>query len=315
MKITNFLSFMVLTTSFSIYAQENNAAKTALKSDTYLEEDVVKMPLAIIIDWAFIDGEINGVKGRWMFDTGSSGALSLHSKKVHGIESKVTGSGFVGSGQKFEVVEYPVINQIKVGSNVYNSLKKVVGKNYDFLEQITSEVLGQVGFNFFKGYDMKMDCLRSELTFYKQKEGVENWRDIKNHKNYITSLPYFTRKLDNHPMIKLQHKGIDILVSFDSGGGKGSFSMEDSHFEKLKNEGDIEDFYDEPSMLYNWNNIKIDERLTVNLYGLDREHDSPTNKPLQITEKNTLTLAYSFLSQYITIWDTKNKVIHVLEKK
>jgi len=66
--------------------------------------------------------------------------------------------------------------------------------------------------------------------------------------------------------------------------------------------------------IYNWHTIKIDELLTVDLYGIDREYDSPAHKPLQITEKNTLTLAYSFFSQYITIWDTKNKVIHVLEK-
>ena len=116
-------------------------------------------------------------------------------------------------------------------------------------------------------------------------------------------------------MIKIQHKGIDLLVSFDSGGGKGSVTMEDAHFEKLKNEGDIEDFYDEPGTLYNWHTIKIDELLTIDLYGIDREYDSPAHKSLQITEKNTLTLAYSFFSQYITIWDTKNKVIHVLEKK
>lgn len=315
MKIIFFSFLIILTTSYNIHAQKNNSAETIIKRSTYLEGDVVKMPLAIILDWPFVEGEINGLKGRWMFDTGNSEALSLHSKKVPGIESKITGSGFVGSGQKFEVREYVHIDQIKVGNNIYNSLKKVGGNNYDFLEQITPDVLGQVGFSFFKGYDMKMDYLRSELTFYKQKEGVENWKDIKKHKNYITSLPYFTRKLDNHPMIKLQYQGIDLLLSFDSGGGKGSFTLEDSHFAKLKNEGIIEDFYDEPSTLYIWHNIKIDERLTINLYGIDKEEYSPAHKPLQITEKNTLSLDHDFLSNYQTIWDTKNKVIHVLEKK
>ncbi|PBJ08004.1 hypothetical protein [Flavobacterium sp. ACN6] len=289
-------------------------SKPVLKND-YLKADIVKIPLAILIDWPFINGEINGVKGRWMFDTGNSGTLALHSKKVSGVESKVTGSGFVGSGQKFEVLEYPLINQIKVGGNTYSSLKKVRGNNYDFLEQITTEVIGQVGFNFFRAYDMKVDYLRCELTFYKQKVHVDNWKDIRKHKNYITSLPYFTRSLDSHPMIKIKYHGIDFLVVFDSGGGKGTFTIEDQQFEKLKNERAVEDFYDQPGMLYNWNNIKVDDHLTINLYGLDKEDNSPAHKPLQITEKNTLTFAHSFLSQYITIWDTKNKVIHVLAKK
>mgnify|MGYP000287397080 CR=1 FL=1 len=286
--------------------------KTIIKGSVHLEGDVVTIPLAIIRDWPFIDGEINGVKGRWQFDTGNASAIDLHSKKVVGAIADTIGSGFVGSGQTFEVLEYPLIDKIKVGDIIFDSVPHVKAKNMYYLEDITTTVIGQVGFNFFKGYDMKIDYLRSELTFYKQKKDVENWKDIK---NYITSLPYFTRRLDNHPMIKIQHKGIDFLVTFDSGGGKGSVIMEDSHFEKLKNEGDIEDFYDEPSPLYNWYNIKIDERLTINLYGLHKRDYSPAHKPLQITEKNTFTLDHSFLSQYITIWDTKNKVIHVLEKK
>lgn len=315
MKILNFLLFIALTTAYGCYAQETNSTKAIIKESTYLKGDVVKIPLAIIRDWPFIDGEVNGVKGLWMFDTGNSGSLQLHSKKVSGIESKTIGQGFVSSGQKFEVLEYPVIDQIKVGDNIYKSLKNVRGNNYDFLEQITTEVLGQIGFSFFDGYDMKIDYLRSELTFYKQKQDVENWKDIKKHKNYITSLPYFTRRLDNHPIIRIRHKGIDFLASFDTGGGKGSFIVEDSNFNKLKKEGDLENFYDEPGTLYNWYNFKIDERLTVNLYGMDKEDSDPAHKPMQITEKNTLTFAHSFLSQCITIWDTRNKVIHVLEKK
>lgn len=307
MKLLKFLFFLFVTTSSNIYSQENKRI--------YLEGDVVKIPVDLINDWPFIDGEINGVKGRWMFDTGNSKAFTPHSKKVVGVESKIVGSGFVASGQKYEVLEYPLIDQVKVGTNEYKALKNIKGNNFDFLERISPTVIGQIGFDYFKGYDMKIDYLRNELTFYKQKENSENWADIKKHKNYITSLPYFTRKLDNHPMIKIKHKGTDLLITFDTAGGKGSFNIEDSYFEKLKKEGDIENFYDEPGSLYNWYNIKIDEALTVNLYGMEREDFSPAHKPLEITEKNTFTLDHSFLSQYITIWDTKNKVIHVLEKK
>jgi hypothetical protein len=138
--------------------------------------------LAIILDWPFIDGAINGAKGRWMFDTGNGGSRRLHSKKVLGIESKTIGKGFVSSGQKYEVLEYPVIDQIKVGDNVYNSLKNVTGNNYEFLEQITTEVIGQIGFSFFDGYDMKIDYLRSELTFYKQKQALKIGKTLKNIK-------------------------------------------------------------------------------------------------------------------------------------
>tara|TARA_B110000208_G_scaffold141041_1_gene170191 strand:- start:109 stop:1074 length:966 start_codon:yes stop_codon:yes gene_type:complete len=321
MKTKKILTFLVLFITFISCVQKTNNNKTKVSEDlinnegVHLEGDRIRIPITIIEDWPFIDGEINGVKGRWMFDTGNGKDISLHTRKLQGVDSKVIGSGFVGSGQTFEVLEYPLIDEMKIGDILYDSVKGVQGNDYVFLEPITSTVLGQIGFDFFKGYDIKIDYLRSELTFYKQKQDIENWKDIKNHKNYITSLPYFTRRLENHPMIKVQHQGIEFLVTFDTGGGKGSIIMEDSHFEKFKKSGDIEDFYDEPSPLYSWYNIKIDERLTVDLYGMHKEDYSPAHEPLEITEKNTFTLDHSFLSQYITVWDTKNKVIHVLEKK
>ena len=311
--LPKFLFLVVFAISLTSLAQNN--IKSVSTENPYLKGDTIKIPLVLIRDWPFIEGEINGVKGLWMFDTGKSDAISLHSKKVQGVTSAPAGSGFVASGQKFNVIEYSEINQIKIGETEYKALKKIKGNNYDFLEEITPMVIGQIGFKFFEGYDMKMDYLRSELTFYKQKENSENWKDIRKSKKYITSIPYFTRRLDNHPMIKLRHKGIDLLATVDSGGGKGSFTIEDSNFERLKNEGDMESFYDEPSPFFNWYNLKINEELTLNLYGMEKEDSSPAHKPLQITEKNTFTLDHSFLSQYITIWDTKNKIIHVLEKR
>jgi hypothetical protein len=105
MKLIKILLFIVINTSSTIYAQENKRI--------YLEGDMVKIPVDLINDWPFINGEINGVKGCWMFDTGNSKAFSVHSKKVIGVESKVLGSGFVASGQKYEVLEYPLIEQVQ----------------------------------------------------------------------------------------------------------------------------------------------------------------------------------------------------------
>lgn len=305
--------FLEISETFK-YLSWNNAG-IQINGSIHLEGDIVKIPIKMIKDWPFIDGEINGVKGHWMFDTGNGDKIQLHSRKIKNLESKKIGSGFVGSGQTFDVIQYPLIEKIKIGNFTFKSIKNITGNDYVFLEPITPTVLGQIGFDFFKGYDMKIDYLRSELTFYKQKEGIENWKDIKNHKDFITSLPYFTRALDNHPMIKVQHEGVEFLVTFDTGGGKGTFTMEDSVFKKIKNSGNLENFYETSSPFYNWYNIKINEHLTVDLYGLRKQEDSPSHKPLQINEKNTFSLDHSFLSQYITIWDTKNKVIHVLKKK
>ncbi len=289
--------------------------KLTIKGSIHLEGDVVKIPFITIGEWPFIDGEVNGVKGRWMFDTGNANAVSLHSKKVVGAIADTVGSGFVGSGQTFKSLNYPLIEKVKVGDITFDSIPRVNANDMYYLENITTTVIGQIGFNFFKGYDMEMDYLRRELTFYKQKE-EGNWKDVKNQKNYITTLHYFTKKLENHPMIKINHKGIDFLVTFDTGGGKGQFKIEDLNFEKLKTKGDIEDFYDVPSPLFNFYNIKLNDDLEgVNLYGLHKPKFHPSHEPLGINEKNVFGLDHYFLSRYITIWDTKNKEIHIFENK
>lgn len=289
--------------------------KPIIKGSIHLEGDIVKVPFITIGEWPFIDGEINGIKGRWMFDTGNARSISLHSKKVVGAIADTIGSGFVGSGQSFKTLEYPLIDEIKVGGLVFESVPHIDANDMNYLEPITTNVIGQVGFDFFKGYDMKMDYLRGELTFYKQKK-EESWKGVKNTKNYITTLKYFTRKLYNIPMIKINHKGIEFLASFDTGGGKGQFELGESNFKKLKKDGDIEDFYDEPSPLYNFYNIKLNEDLkNLNLYGLYKQELNPAREPLGITEENYLALDYYFFSRYITVWDTKNKEIHIFENK
>jgi len=104
MKFIKFLFLIALIASHGCYAQENNYTKAIIKNSAYLKGDLVKIPLTVIRDWPFIDGEVNGVKGLWMFDTGNSGSFRLHSKRVAGIESKTVGSGFVASGQKYQVL-------------------------------------------------------------------------------------------------------------------------------------------------------------------------------------------------------------------
>jgi hypothetical protein len=51
--------------------------------------------------------------------------------------------------KKYEVLEYALIEQVKVGTNEYKALTNIKGNNFDFLEQISTTVIGQIGFVFF----------------------------------------------------------------------------------------------------------------------------------------------------------------------
>ena len=77
------------------------AANASAQSTTivHLDGEKVVIPFTLINDWIFIDGEINGTKGRWMFDTGAAKSGSMNSLKVDQDDGKVIRTGFVGSGQ------------------------------------------------------------------------------------------------------------------------------------------------------------------------------------------------------------------------
>ncbi|MFN3489965.1 MAG: hypothetical protein ACK4YV_12570 [Emticicia sp.] len=279
-----------------------------------LEEDTVSVQFELVNEWIFINGEVNGVKGRFMFDTGSKNAVTLNSIKIKNIEPQVIGEGFVGSGQSFKTLQYPKIDNIKIDELEYIWVENVNANNMDYLNNIATDVIGMVGFNFFKGYNIKIDYLRRMLTFYKHKAN-DKGESIKKEENYITTLPYFTRKLDNHPMIMVSQMGVDYLAAFDTGGGRGSVSIEQPAFTQLKSSGEITNFLAQPSQLFNLHDVKIDKNLTTNLFGLAQDGMKSAFVPLGITEKNVICLAYSFLSNYTTVWDTQNKMIHIFEKK
>ncbi len=291
------------------------AANASAQSTTivHLDGEKVVIPFTLIKEWIFIDGEINGTAGRWMFDTGAAKSVSMNSLKVDQDDGKVIRTGFVGSGQTFEVLEYPVVNQIKVGDHLFENVESVTGNSMDFMYGITTEILGLVGFDFFEGYDFKIDYTRRQLTFYKQSEN-SNWEHLRKEEQYVDSIEYFTRNLENIPMFEFQNNGIKYLGAFDTGGGRGSFEITDENFDKLQSNGTIEDFYETPSPLFSFVNFEITENLSLDLSGLVKLENSPAHKPLGSTEKNTMAFAYSFLSQFITLWDTKNKVIYLLEK-
>lgn len=284
-----------------------------IEGRVYLVGDEVTMPFALIDDWIFIHGEINGTKGRWMFDTGSEQAVALNVKHVNQDNGVVIGTGFVGSGQSFDVLNYPVVDRIGIGDLLFVGVSSVTGNEMGFMEPITTDILGLVGFAFFDGYDLKIDYLRRQLSFYRQTEG-SHWQHLEEDERFVESIEYFTRNLENLPMFKFQASGVEFLGVLDTGGGRGSFEMVDGDFERLRSNGTIRDFYEGPSPLYVFDGLEVSERLSLDLFGLYRFDDPPGFKePLGIVEENHMHFAYSFLSQFVSFWDTKNKVIYLLK--
>lgn len=283
-------------------------------------EDIVVFPITLINAFPFISGEVNGVKGKFMFDTGNQNALDINDNLVQLAQKKEKGSGQVGSGQKFKANVNDTIAEVKLADgSVYKNLVNIKSGNYDFLQNaITPDCIGYIGHNFFKGYLVKLDYLRRKIILYKNTDQRKSSKDFLEGEKVLAIINFEIRRLPNHPLVRVKIGGIEMIAAFDT-GQYGTFQLEDK-VEKLLTAKSLiipsgKDA--ENDKTYTINDMILDGKFKVSLKGVyseTREDNEHVREALQITEDNIIDIGYRFLDQYKTIWDYEAKKIYILEK-
>lgn len=305
---------LICGSSLTIMAQkitEKNFAPT---------EDIVVFPITLINAFPFISGEVNGVKGKFMFDTGNQNALDINDNLVQLAQKKEKGSGQVGSGQKFKANINDTIAEVKLADgSVYKNLVNIKSGNYDFLQNaITPDCIGYIGHNFLKGYLVKLDYLRRKIILYKNTDQRKSSKDFLEGEKVLAIINFEIRRLPNHPLVRVKIGGIEMIAAFDT-GQYGTFQLEDK-VEKLLTAKSLiipsgKDA--ENDKTYTINDMILDGKFKVSLKGVyseTREDNEHVREALQITEDNIIDIGYRFLDQYKTIWDYEAKKIYILEK-
>ncbi|TCD28708.1 hypothetical protein EZ456_04820 [Pedobacter psychrodurus] len=307
-----------LLTFLLVYTISNAQNKTEpiIENKFQLTGDTISFPLTIINAFPFISVEVNGTKGKLMFDTGAQGALDINNN-IFSQSGRSTGNGNVGSGQKFKRYIIDSVKDIRLANGLhFKDLKQVSSANFEFLQdQVTPDFLGFIGFDFFKGYLFKLDYVKRKITFYKNSSKRELSKDFLFGEKILATLNFETRKLPNHPMIKVKIGDVDVLASFDTGGSYGALEFTDKTIEKLKKRKYFIDYgkdgYGEPLLVLN--NVRMNGQLTTNFIGIHQHGESINfRKAIGITEENYLTIANRFLAQYRTVWDYEHKKIYVM---
>jgi hypothetical protein len=255
-----------------------------------------------------------------MFDTGLKSAIEINDNAINLPGKKALSKGQVGSGQSFMKSVNDTIAEVKFKNGlVYRNLLNITSGNFDFLQNnITPDCIGYMGYDFFKGYLFKLDYVKRKLTFYKSTEERKSSKDFLNGEKVLAILNFETRRLPNHPMVRVKIGGIDLLGSFDT-GQYGLLQLNDAAAKVLKKSSLVvaagNDGYGDP--IVNVNNIVLDGKLKASVKGITPytfEQTAPFRKGLQITEASYICFGYRLLDQYKTVWDYEEKKIYVLEK-
>ena len=284
-----------------------------------LHGDSVVFPITIINAFPFISGSVNGVNGKFMFDTGNAASVDINDNYVILPKKKHKGDGVVASGQSFKKNVNDTISEVKFKNGLsYQNLENIRSGNYDFLQKyITPDCLGYIGHNFFKGYMFKLDYLRRKITFYKSTSERNLSRDFLANEKVLGVIDFEIRKLQNHPLVKMKIDGIDVIAAFDT-GQYGSLQLDAISEKNLKRRGSVvfSGTDGEGDTLLTVKNLVMNGKFKTTLKGVeltDLEDTQIIRKALGIVEPNIIDIGYRFFAQYKTVWDYDKRKIYILE--
>jgi len=314
----NLCLFIGMLYANQVYSQ---APPVFYEHQAVLHGDKQTFRLYMVNAFPFISVTVNGIKGKFMFDTGNGADIELNSNFIKLKPGKPLGSGNVASGQKFEISVQDTIAEVKFENGlVYRNLLQIKSENLDFLQDhITPDCAGYMGYAFFKGYLFKLDYLRNQITFYKNTPERRASRDFLQGERILAVLPFEIRRAPNDPIVKLRAADVDITGIFDTGQyGMVQLNPKDERKlmqSQLLSSTSIDGAGDTIATLRSVNTVghfKFDLP-ALNYYPYSQQ--MPFKKSLLITEDNMVTLGYRFLSQFKTVWDYENKKIYILQNQ
>ena len=279
-------------------------------------KDTVCLRFSVYQHYPFIETIINGIKGKLMFDTGSGFGLTVNDVAIPLKNGKTTGHGFTGSGQSFDTHEYDTVQTVKLGDGLtITNGGPVAGFDISFMNVITTDILGMIGYKFFEGYLFKLDYKQGFITFYKNSAQRQKTKDFLKGEKVIGVIHFEHRKLVNIPILSVVSESDTLAVAFDT-GQLGTLYLTDELKKQWLDKGHLI-LANDGSPLARLKSMTLPGGLRItpgDVHSFPPKNAAAHNQSIGITETNSLVLGYSFLSQYKTVWDYDQRKIYLLEK-
>lgn len=281
-----------------------------------LTGDIVSLPLVMVREFPFVEAEVNGVKGKLMFDTGAEGALSLNQHRVPLAKGQIAGNAQYGSGQHYTIQMNPIIDSVTLAGHSFSDIRQVESHDARQLEHITPDFLGWIGYEFFRGYAIKLDYRKHRVTFYK--DGSAAATHFLHNERVIAVIPFEQHKLARVPVVYATLGSTIFNGNFDT-GAYGSIWVDpairaqlEAHDVLTSTQAQSAD-QDERVDL---RDINIQNRAAHLALNFDVSTEaSPASRSIGIPDNNNLTFGYNLLSQYKTVWDYAHRNIYLLAYK
>lgn len=273
-----------------------------------LTGDSVIIPFTMVREFPFVQGQVAGVPGKFLLDTGARDALALNHHRIPMEGGISVGTGKFGSGQTYDVLLHARSGAVEAGPVKFSSVTNVTSQDASQLERITPDFLGWIGYYAWSGYALKMDYKAGIATFYKGGP-----TQFLRGETVLAAIPYEARKLDNNPIFLTKVGGVSFETVLDTGQYGRVFTDATTQSE-LERGGWLRRSAADPDG-FDVKGIQFPGGVDVSLTNMEVDHDGfPAAQPLGMESANILSLGYAFLQQYKTVWDFPHRTIYLLRR-
>lgn len=265
----------------------------------YSQSQII-IPFHLVDGFILIDAKVNNKKGKLLFDTGTKMNFFLNNNYLSLDKSTPISSGNAHSGQVLTIYSDD-INQIEIiGTSLkFENLKNVWHTNFHFMQEgIANDILGTIGYESVKDYVFTIDYNRQIITLNEQAPKLQD--------NAIVFGFLQSDESPNLPFVYFQLYENKTIKAFFDTGNQGNITITDSLFSQLKEKNILSQYSKDT-----WYGVKLVGNISCSMNNIIYNNSLFTiqNLDVKLGTNNEIGLGYSFLKNYTSIWDFKNKTI------
>lgn len=267
------------------------------------------LPFHLVDGYPMIDGRVDGVSGRFLFDTATPWGLYLNNHTLPLSSDTFITTGYAGSGQAMTIyTQDRPIETITVADQIrFENLNGVTHTDWSFTEPtFGTNFLGSMGHEFTQHYLFTIDYVRQQIQFYPFEQAETLLADYAAAGRLVAVIPFTSTDEDNRkPMFDLT-LGSEIIHGIWDTGNPGDLQLTAEAEESLRAAGQVT--LETSDFLYG----NLSPATFANLTGLTLD-DQPLATVHHLTytqgDKNILTMGYQFLKHYITVWNDQDQTL------
>ncbi len=276
----------------------------------------ISIPFHLIDGFILIDTEINGKKGKLMFDTGNPNKLLLNNNYLELNKKEKVGSGQVGSGQNIEIYTDEV-KRVSFGLNFSMGPQTIQHADFGFTQiGITPDMMGFLGYEFMQDYEFMIDYDDQIIEMYLISDNDKN--KIYKEDEVVVELDFSTPFMPNIPYVDFESKGQKIKANFDT-GNQGHLDLDASKTKTLIQAGIINEvqsngIYGQPAITtkYSIDDLRYKDIKLKKIKSMMNHVAS--GMPVTKESEYDFGVGYQFLKNYRSVWNFKTKKIILLNR-